>query len=160
MKTRDTISLFPDGLWVPPQVLVPLYLVMILGWLSGRSGRADTFTLDRLNSFSARVALPGRRSIRIRAVCVYLDRLRSVNEQAGVCSLSLALSTAASSFAGLLYRNIATANLYDADFNVILADFMFKVRVRRGVGERRWNGSCVMMTVRARFTAPPNTSRA
>lgn len=43
------------------QVLVPLYLVMALGYWSGRSGRADTFTLDRLNSFNARIALPGEK---------------------------------------------------------------------------------------------------
>lgn len=34
----------------------------------------------------------------------------------------------ARSDAGLLFRNIATSNLYDADFNIILSDIVYKVR--------------------------------
>lgn len=68
------------------QVLVPLYFVVLLGWIAGRTKSADEFMLDRLNAFNAKFALPG-----------------------------------------LLFRNIASSNLYDADFSIVAADILYKV---------------------------------
>ena len=80
---------------------------------------ADDFVLDRLNSFNAKVR--------------HLQRAaHNAASAAGSCAQT-ASACRRRQFAlpGLLYRNIATTDLYSADWGIVGASITFKVSARR-----------------------------
>jgi Membrane transport protein len=97
-------------------VLVPIYAVVIIGWLAGASacdlspGLCGTSRAQRHSPWVVRLFVAGR----FKAADEFmLDRLNAFNAKFALPAL--------------LFRTIAVANLYDADWNILSASLTLKL---------------------------------
>jgi hypothetical protein len=90
---------------------------------------ADDFLLDRLNSFNAK-ARRHRRGVRAWAARG-LRQLRERRRSRITASATPHAPRAQFALPGLLFRNIATTDLYSADWKIVGASITFKARTER-----------------------------